>query len=293
MFRSGFVALSGRPNVGKSTLLNGLVGQKVAIVSARPQTTRRRILGIRTTDEAQVVFVDTPGIHEPRHLLGRTMLKVAVRAIPDSDLVLFVVDVSALPTADDQHVARLIARSKRPALLVLNKSDLISAERLALQTADYRALVAVEDALPTVATTGHNLETLWRMIVERLPEGPAYYPPEQVTDQTDRALAAELIREAALRHLHDEVPHGVEILVEEWAERPNGVLYIAAQLVIERESHKGIVIGRGGTMLRRIGLEGRQAIEGLTGRPVYLDLTVRVRPNWRTQPAELRRLGHS
>ncbi len=290
-FRSGFAALVGRPNVGKSTLLNALVGEKVAIVSPRPQTTRRRLLGIRTTEAAQVVFVDTPGVHEPRHLLGRTMVAAAVRAILDADVVLFVVDASSPPTADDERLAGSMRGSQRPVLLVLNKADLAGRERRERHENAYRELVPVAASVATVATTGHNLDLLWQLIVDRMPPGPPYYPADQITDQTERLFAAELIREAALRHLRDEVPHGVEAFIEEWVERPNGVLYIAAQLLVERESHKGMVIGSGGAMLRRIGSEARHAIEAQLGHRVYLELTVVVRRDWRKKPGELRRLG--
>ncbi len=290
-FRSGFVAIVGRPNVGKSTLVNGLVGEKVAIISPRPQTTRRHIRGIRTTDEAQVIFVDTPGIHEPRHELGRYMVAAARRAIPDADVVAWVVDVSRAPTREDRTIARFLCDSRGPLLLVMNKSDLLSPGDISSRTSSFLELIKVDDWLLTIATQGHNLELLWSMIVDRLPEGPPLYPLDQVTDQTDRLYAAELIREAALRYLREEVPHGLEAVVEEWALRETGVLFVAAKILVERESHKGILIGSKGRMLKRIGAAARREIERASGSRVYLELFVSVRPGWRKDGAELRRLG--
>lgn len=291
-FRSGFAALVGRPNVGKSSLLNALVGEKVAIVSRRWQTTRRRLLGIRTTSEAQVIFIDTPGVHQPRHLLGRHMVQTALRAMREADVVLLVVDVSRSPTEDDRRVAERVAEAGSITVLVLNKVDLLPTGGLAAAAAPYQDLITADAVVATAAIYGQGLDELWAEVVARLPEGPAYYPADQVTDQSEQFIAGELVREAALRHLGDEVPHGLEVMIEEWEVRPNGVLYVAARVVVERESHKAIVIGRHGSMLVRIGSEARQAIEQRMGRRVYLDLQVRVRPRWRNQERELRRLGY-
>lgn len=290
-YRSGFVAIIGRPNVGKSTLVNRLVGEKVAIISPRPQTTRRHVRGIRTGDDAQVVFVDTPGIHEPQHELGRYMVAAARRAIPDADVVAWVVDVSRPPTPEDRTIARYLADSRGPVLLVMNKSDLLAPSDIESRTSTFRELTRVDDWVLTIATEGHNLGLLWSMIVDRLPEGPALYPEDQVTDQTERLFAAELVREAALRYLREEVPHGLEVVVEEWELRKNGVLFVAAKILVERDSHKGIVIGAKGKMLKRIGAAARREIERAAGRRVYLELFVSVRPGWRKDGAELHRLG--
>jgi GTPase len=290
-FRSGFAALIGRPNVGKSTLLNALVGEKVAIVSPRPQTTRRRVLGIRTTTEAQVIFVDTPGIHEPRHQLGRYMVKVARQAIPDADVVLWVVDVAHAPRPEDLMIARLLRPARRPVILVLNKSDLVQADRLGPQTEAFQAIVEVDDWFLTVATRGHNVDKVWAAIVACLPPGPLLFPADQVTDQTDRMFVAELIREAALHHLADEVPHGIEVLIEEWAPRPNGMLFIAAKILVERESPKAIAIGKNGQMLKQIGRDARRQIEASLDERVFLELFVSVRAGWRKSAEDLRRLG--
>lgn len=292
-FRSGFVAIVGRPNVGKSTLLNGLVGEKVAIVSRRPQTTRRRILGIVTTEAAQAVLVDTPGIHKPRTTLGRHMVSAARHSLPDADVVLFVVDVSVAPTDEDRAVAGMVRAAAGPVVLALNKSDLLAPADVVAHTAAYSELAAAERWMLVAAIDGHNLDLLWGMVVTLLPPGPLFYPPEQLSDQTDRVLAAELVREAALRQLRQEVPHGIDVVVTDWQVQPNGVVHIGALVIVERESHKGIVIGAGGRTIKAVGASARRAIERmLTGR-VYLELQVKVRTGWRDSAAELKRLGYS
>jgi len=261
--RSGFVAVIGRPNVGKSTLMNQLVGQKVAIVSPKPQTTRSRILGILTRPDAQVVFVDTPGLHRPRHRLGQAMVAAAARAIPDADVVLFLVDVSVLPTDEDRMIAQLIQEhTQAPVILVLNKMDLLPAEKVKSHTESYWGLVPYRhEWMMTIATQGVNLDKLLGLIIGVLPEGPRYYPGGQVTDQTEREVAAELIREQVLRYTRQEVPHAVAVVVEEFKERENGVIYVAANVFVEKDSQKGIIIGRRGQMLRQIGSAARQEIE--------------------------------
>jgi GTP-binding protein Era len=294
--RSGFVAVIGRPNVGKSTLVNRLVGQKVAIVSPKPQTTRSRILGILTLEDrdTQVIFVDTPGLHRPRHKLGQAMVATATRAIPDADVVLFVVDVSVVPTDEDRMIAGLIRKhTTSPVILVLNKMDLLPAEKIKPHTESYWELVPNHhEWMMTIATQGVNLDKLLAMIVAALPEGPRYYPGDQVTDQTERQVAAELIREQVLRHTRQEVPHAVAVVVEEFKEREGGLVYVAANIFVEKRSQKGIIIGRRGQMLRQIGSAARQQIERMTGGQVYLDLWVKVRGGWRRDERELRRLGY-
>ncbi|MFN2114614.1 MAG: GTPase Era [Anaerolineae bacterium] len=290
--RSGFVAVVGRPNVGKSTLVNAYAGEKVAIVSPRPQTTRRRILGIRTTEAEQAIFVDTPGVHKPRTDLGKYMVGVARRAVPDADVVVWVVDVSRPPGDADRAIAGWIRQAGRPTVIAMNKSDLLAPENIAAHTAAFTALAPGADWALTIATEDHNLDLLWDLIRSSLPEGPMFYPPEQVTDQTDRMLVSELVREAALRFLEQEVPHGVETLIEEWETREDGVLQIGATLIVERESHKGIVIGKGGAMIKQIGRSARAEIERLLERHVYLDLRVKARPGWRKRGADVRRFGY-
>ncbi len=291
-FRSGFVALVGRPNVGKSTLLNALVGEKVAIVSPRPQTTRRRILGIRTTDAAQAVFVDTPGVHRPRHDLGRYMVGVARAAIPDADVVVWVVDAAHPPGDLDAQVARWIRQAGRPTVVALNKSDRLKPEDIQARCDAYLGMVDAADWILTIATRGHNLEALWSAIARRLPEGAPFYPEDQLTDQTDRMLVTELVREAALRHLGQEIPHGIEVSLEEWSRREDGFLRIAAKIFVEREGHKAIVIGRHGAMLKTIGTRARHEIETLLGERVFLELFVAVRPGWRRDAADVKRMGY-
>jgi len=291
--KSGFVAIMGRPNVGKSTLINGFLGQKVSAVSPRPQTTRKRQLGILTLDRAQIIFVDTPGVHHPRHKLGESMNRVAREALADSDLVLFMVDASEMPNDDDRLLARLVAdlNCSEKALLILNKIDLVDPKDLPGRQAAYQELLPLADALLISALRGDNRESLQEAILDRLPEGPLYYPEDQVTDFYERDIVADLIREAALIHLREEVPHGIAIRIDEYVDRGEHTAYIAATLFIERESHKAIVIGQGGTMLKKIGSTARQQIEALTQRKVFLELRVRVRKSWRDDENALQSFG--
>ncbi len=298
--KSGFVSVIGRPNVGKSTLVNRAIGQKVAIVSRKPQTTRSRILGIVTREDVQIIFVDTPGIHRPRHELGQAMVATATNAIPDSDVVLFVVDVSTLPTKEDRMIAELIQQhaggpspSTTPIILVLNKMDLLPPASVKSHTEAYWELVPYHYAwMMTTATSGENLDKLLDLVVDALPEGPRYYPGDQVTDQAERIIAAELVREQVLQYIHQEVPHGVAVVVEEFKERERGLIYIAANVFVEQESHKGILIGKKGRMMRKIGAAARREIERMTGGKIYLDLWVKVRKDWRQDEREVRRMGY-
>ena len=292
--RSGFVALAGKPNVGKSTLMNAFLGQKIAIVSRKPQTTRTRILGILTRSNAQVIFIDMPGVHDPHHKLGEFMVQTAAQAIADSDVVLFLADVSELPSQEDHQLAELIAESAQgPVILGLNKMDLLSPDRVKEHVDAYLELVQFQDWVLLSATRSDNLDLLLERIIAALPLGPHYYPEEQVTDQHLRALAAELIREQILDFTHQEVPHSVAVQVRRFEEREKGPIYIEAHIFVERESQKGIVIGRGGRMLKQIGRAARREIERLLGQQVYLDLWVKVRYKWRRNERELRRLGYA
>jgi len=291
--RSGFVALAGKPNVGKSTLMNALLGQKIAIVSPKPQTTRTRIRGILTRPDAQVIFVDTPGVHAPHHKLGEFMVQTAAQVIADADVVLFLADVSGSPTLEDHQLAELIAKSARgPVILGLNKVDLLSPDQVEERVEAYLGLAQFQDWLLLSATRGDNLDLLLERIIEALPVGPRYYPEDQVTDQHLRTMVAELIREQVLHFTHQEVPHSVAVQVRRFEEREQGPIYIEAHIFVERESQKGILIGRGGRMLKQIGQAARQEIERLLGQKVYLDLWVKTRYKWRRDEQELRRLGY-
>lgn len=292
-YRSGFVAVLGKPNVGKSTLINAFVGQKIAIISPKPQTTRRRLRGILTLPQAQIIFVDTPGIHFPKHKLGEYMVETATRALKGIDLALFMVDVSQPHTEEDEEIARLL-REYRPApvILVLNKVDLLRPEREEAHREAYLALGEFREWLFLSATRGDNRERLLELIIEYLPLGPQYYPPDQVTDQEVRFMAAELIREQALEFLHQEVPHSVAVVVEEFQERREDLTYISATIYVEKKSQKGIVLGQGGKTVKRIGTAARKEIEALLGKRVYLELWVKVSEKWRRDEGALRRLGY-
>jgi GTP-binding protein Era len=285
--RTGFVAVMGRPNVGKSTLVNALLGQKVAAVSPRAQTTRRRQLGILTTETAQVIFVDTPGLHNPRHLLGEEMNEEARKALEHCNLVLFVADTSEPLQEDDRLLASLLVRlvtgvaGMEKVLLVLNKVDQVRGPDLGERRQAFEALLPGAEVHLVSATRGDGRPELLEAIVARLPEGEPYYPEDQVTDLYEREIAADLIREACLLLLRDEVPHGIAVRIDEFTERGDEGAYIEAVLFVERESHKGIVIGKGGAMLKKIGEAARREIEAMSGRKVFLRLQVKVRKDWR------------
>jgi len=291
--RSGFVAVVGRPSVGKSTLVNAFVGQKVAIVSDKPQTTRNRILGIVTRPDAQVIFVDTPGMHQPLHKLGERMLKTAREAVPDADVVLFVVDASVPPTEGDRLAAGFLGLGRHaPVLLVLNKMDRLRPDRVQAHVDAYRALGQFADWMMVSATRTDNLDKLLAMVLDRLPPGPRYYPEGQVTDVQERFIAAELVREQVLRLLRQEVPHAVAVVVDEFKERRPGLTYIVATVYVEKDSQKGIVIGSGGGMLKKIGQAARAEIEHMLEGKVFLELHVKVRPKWRRDDAALHEVGY-
>ncbi|HEX2994396.1 MAG TPA: GTPase Era [Anaerolineales bacterium] len=293
-YRSAFIAIIGRPNVGKSTLVNALLGQKIAAVSPKPQTTRKRQLGILTTDNAQLVFVDTPGIHQPRYKLGEFLNQEAQEALENVDVILWLVDASVKPTEDDKQIASLLGRipARMPLVLAANKIDLVPAEALTPRVEAYQASLKREARLISIsAAQNRNLDDLLNLLVSLAPVRPPEFDEEQVTDSYERDIAADLIREACLHRLRDEVPHGVGVRVDEFAERENGMLYIAATVFVERESQKGIVIGEGGKMLKQIGSSARKEIEGMGGRPVFLELRVKVLKDWRNDENALRRLG--
>lgn len=308
--RSGFVAVIGRPNVGKSTLLNRLLGQKLAITSPKPQTTRDQLLGILTEEHAQIMFLDTPGIHKPKHRLGEYMVAVAAETIRNADVVLWLVDLNSLPTEEDQAIAGLLQelhqqKTLPPLLLGLNQQDRWQGDATALaERIDlYRQLVswyepaaATQEVLPALtfsAQAGTGIDELLAQLCQRLPLGPRYYPEDQVTDMQTRFIVAELIREKALNLLEQEVPHGIAVEVDEFTERSDEMTYISAVLYVERQSQKAIVLGEGGRMIKAIGKAARPDIEELVGTRVYLELWVKVWEKWRKRAGMLRQLGYA
>jgi GTP-binding protein Era len=295
--RSGFVTIVGRPNAGKSTLLNAFMQQKIAIVSPRPQTTRSNQLGIITEDNYQMVFIDTPGlIRKPRHKLDEFMVESATETFTDADVVLWLVDVSELPHRGSEAIAAKLARlgEETTIILGLNKIDLLSADQVLPHTEAYRALLPDADWIAFSALTGNGRDELYQMLVNALPEGPRFYPKEQITETFLRDIAAEMIREQVLLQLRDEIPYSVAVKVDEFKERPNGVTYIGANVYVERDNHKRILIGTKGSQLRQIGEGARKAMEAeLVEGKVFLELWVKVEPKWRQKEKSLKRLGYS
>lgn len=292
--RSGFVSVIGRPNVGKSTLMNAYLGQKISIVSPKPQTTRRPVLGILTLERAQIIFVDTPGIHRPLHKLGEIMLQAAIQAISDADVLLWLVDASEPPADQDRRIAGLIAQHGQsiPLILCLHKSDLVPSGDREERARAFQQLARSVETIFVSATHGENRDALLEAIIARLPPGPRYFPEDQITDQTERAVAAELIREQILARTHHEVPHAVEVFVEEFKARSETLTYINATIIVERDTQRRILLGRGGQMIKAISQAARQQIEEMVGTQVYLELWVKVQAQWRQKEALLRHLGY-
>jgi len=291
-FRSGFVSIVGRTNVGKSTLMNKLVGRKVAIMSDKPQTTRNKILCVLTRDDVQIVFLDTPGFHKPRHRLGEHLVQVALKTMREVDAVLFLVEADRPPGPGDSFIIRQFAGLTTPVLLVINKIDLVKRDELLPVIEQYSRLYEFSEIIPMSAFTGENLPRLLDVLVGYLPAGPKYYPEEMVTDRPESFIMAELIREKVLHLTSQEVPHSVAVVIEELEERPNDVVAVRAVIYTERESQKGILIGKGGQMLKKIGQLAREEMGSLLGSRVYLELWVKVRPDWRNKEAQLRNLGY-
>ncbi len=293
-YRAGFCVIVGRPNVGKSTLLNLYVGAKVTIVSDKPQTTRRVVRGILTRPDAQVVFVDTPGIHRPIHPLGKFMVRSAVDTLDDVNVVVFVVDGSKMPSREDEDIAEMLNdRVDAPVLLVLNKTDLLKRDEIGEITQAYFDLVKHADWMRISATKRQNTDKLLDMIIARMPEGPALYPEDEITDTPMQMLAAELVREQLLLNTRQEVPHSIAVQVDEWEDRSPQLTYISATIWVEKDSQKAIVIGERGSMLKKVGQAARKEIEAWLGHQAYLELTVKVRQQWRRDDRLLRELGYS
>ncbi|MEI6288909.1 MAG: GTPase Era [Chloroflexota bacterium] len=292
--KSGFISIIGHPNVGKSTLVNAFLGQKIAAVTPKAQTTRRRQMGILTTDQYQLVFLDTPGIHNPHHKLGEFLNQEAEDAMKQVDLILWMVDAAEGPTEDDQRIAATLVQMKKraPVFIAVNKVDMISPDEIPGKIAIYADLVKNSEVFALSATRGEGRNELLQALIERMPIREPEFDSEQITDFYEREIAAELVREACLIHLRNEVPHGVNIRIDEFTERGDKGAHIVATVFVERESQKGIMIGEGGTMLKKIGITARQEIESMSGRKVYLELHVKVEKDWRDDESSLRRFGY-
>jgi GTPase len=292
--RSGVVAVVGRPNVGKSTLINRILGQKIAIVSPKPQTTRRQQLGIYTEVKAQILFMDTPGLHTPHHKLGEYMVGVAEESLKDGDVILWVLDISVEPTKEDLQIAELVNKSRgdTPVVLALNKVDLVDTKQREAHLDLYSELVDHEAAILVSATQGDGVSALVDYLREGMPLGPRYYPVDQVSEVNMRFIAAEVIREKIILNTEQEIPYSVAVEVEEYKERSDTMTYISATIYVERDSQKGILIGKNGDMIKRLGSEARAELADMLGTQVYIELRVKVLKNWRMDEDLMRRLGY-
>ena len=292
--KSGFVTLVGRPNVGKSTLMNHLIGQKIAITSDKPQTTRNRIQTVYTDERGQIVFLDTPGIHKAKNKLGEYMVNVAEHTLKEVDLILWLVEPTTFIGAGERHIAEQLQRASAPVILVMNKIDTVKRQEEILTYIDaYKDVCDFAEIVPVSALKEKNTDLLLKLMFQYLPYGPEFYDEDTVTDQPMRQIAAELIREKALRLLDDEIPHGIAVTIEKMQERKNGTMDIEATIICERESHKGIIIGKGGAMLKRIGSAARREIEKMMEVQVNLQLWVKVRREWRDSDILMKNYGYS
>lgn len=299
-FKSGFVTLIGRPNVGKSTLMNNLIGQKIAITSSKPQTTRNRIQTVYTDEVGQIIFLDTPGIHKAQNKLGEYMDSVAERTLSEVDVVLWLVEPTTFIGKGEQHIAKLVETTKTPVILVVNKIDTVEKGELLPVIDKYKDIVDFTACIPVSAVTGENKDDLLKTVFDLLPEGPMYYDEDVVTDQAERQITAELIREQTLRRLKDEVPHGVAVMVESMKEEKDtsvrhshkNIMNIEATIFCERDSHKGIIIGKKGAMLKEIGTNARHQISDLLGMKVNLNLWVKVKKDWRNSDSLMKNFGY-
>lgn len=292
--KSGFVTLIGRPNVGKSTLMNQIIGQKIAITSDKPQTTRNRIQTVYTNDEGQIIFLDTPGIHKAKNKLGEYMVKIAERTLNEVDVVLWLVEPSTFIGAGEKYIAEQLTRVKTPVILVINKIDMVKKEEILIFMDKYKDIYDFAEIVPVSAKNGENKESLMKLIFRYLPNGPQFYDEDTITDQPERQIVSELIREKALRLLDDEIPHGIAVSIELMKERSQGnIIDIEATIFCERESHKGIVIGKKGDMLKKIGSQARSEIQNLLDMKVNLQLWVKVKKDWRDSDSLLKNFGYN
>lgn len=292
--KSGFVTLIGRPNVGKSTLMNHLIGQKIAITSDKPQTTRNRIQTVYTDDRGQIIFLDTPGIHKAKNKLGEYMVNVAEHTLKEVDVILWLVEPTTFIGAGERHIAEQLNRVNTPVILVINKIDTVKQQEEILTFINaYKDVCKFAEIVPLSALKEKNTDLLLTLLFQYLPYGPQFYDEDTVTDQPMRQIAAELVREKALRLLDDEIPHGIAVTIEKMRERPNGIIDIEASIICERDSHKGIIIGKGGSMLKRIGTEARKEIEHMMDTKVNLQLWVKVRKEWRDSELYMKNYGYN
>lgn len=297
-FKSGFVALIGRPNVGKSTLMNTLIGHKIAITSAKPQTTRNRIQTVYTDERGQVIFLDTPGIHKAKNKLGEYMVGIAERTMNGVDIILWLVEPATFIGAGEQYIAERLNKVKTPVILVINKIDTVKKEELLSVIASYKDICKFAEVIPVSALKGENIDVLMNQIYSYLPYGPMYYDEDTITDQPERQIVAELIREKALHLIDDEIPHGIAVVIERMKERrqtgdKGDIIDIEATIICERETHKGIIIGKGGSMLKRIGTYARQEMEALLDCKVNLQLWVKVKKDWRDSDFLIKNYGYN
>lgn len=290
-FKSGFISIIGRPNVGKSTFLNKVIGQKISIMSDKAQTTRNKIQGVLTKDDFQMVFIDTPGIHKPKHRLGDFMMKVAENTLNEVDAVIFMINADEGYGKGDQYIIDRLQQVNSPVFLIINKIDLIHPEKLLEIIDEYKDKGNFTEIIPISALQGNNVNHLLSELLKYLPEGPQYYPADQVTDHPERFVITELIREKALHLTREEVPHSIAVAMENMEERKDGVILIQATIITERSSQKGIIIGKQGSMLKNIGKKAREDIEALLGSKVYLELWVKVKKDWRNRESQLHELG--
>lgn len=290
-YKSGFIAIIGRPNVGKSTFLNRVIGQKIAIMSDKPQTTRNKIQGVLTTDDSQIIFIDTPGIHKPKHRLGDFMVQVAENTLNEVDAILFMINAKEGYGKGDQFIIDLLNKTNRPVFLIINKIDLIHPDELFPLIDQYKDKANFEEVVPISALQGNNVAHLLDILKGHLPEGPQYYPSDQITDHPERFIITELIREKVLELTREEVPHSIAVVMENLEERDSNAIFIQAMIITERSTQKGILIGKQGSMLKNIGKKARRDIEALLGSKVYLELWVKVKKDWRNKQSQLYEYG--